>query len=93
MKRAVLFLGLAVLAVAGCLSQVPTLTPAERVKYGVEALEASCGVYLSSDGPREPNLDELCKAIAKPPAVSAVPYPAAAPAGEGGRLVAGEPKG
>jgi hypothetical protein len=76
-----------------------SMTPADRVKLGIEALEASCGAYLSSDGPREADLDELCKAIVKPPAAaSGVPYPPAAPpalSGEGGRAMAGsgEPGG
>jgi hypothetical protein len=65
-----LLLGLLV----GCSeARLPPLTPADRVKYTVEALEAACGAYLSSPEPREPNLDELCKTVVKPPAVSQAP--------------------
>lgn len=61
-------------------AQLPKLAAADRVRLGVEVVEQACGVYLSSDEPRQADLDEFCKAIVKPPAVAPDP----APAGGGG---------
>ncbi len=89
---------LAPLLVACGSNPLESVTPADRVKYTIEALEAACGAYLSSASSHEPNLDELCKSVVKPVEVVPAPAPAAPPpvaSGEGGRVAldAGGPGG
>ncbi|WP_206688629.1 hypothetical protein, partial [Streptococcus pseudopneumoniae] len=55
------------LSLSGCTN--PPLTPADRVRYGVEALRVACGAYLQTDG-RDENLRAVCDQFILPERVT-----------------------